>query len=64
VPVVAALDSHLGLKTLMVGFANPTGNFHAPNEWISERNLDAGTDAIVRFWANLAELSASDLRGA
>jgi acetylornithine deacetylase/succinyl-diaminopimelate desuccinylase-like protein len=64
VPVVAALDAHLGLKTLMIGFANPTGNFHAPNEWISERNLDAGTDAIVRFWANLASLSAAELRSA
>jgi acetylornithine deacetylase/succinyl-diaminopimelate desuccinylase-like protein len=62
VPVVAALDARLGLKTLMVGFANPTGNFHAPNEWIGERNLDAGTDALVRFWANLAALSPSDLR--
>jgi acetylornithine deacetylase/succinyl-diaminopimelate desuccinylase-like protein len=64
VPVVAALDAHLGLKTLMVGFANPTGNFHAPNEWISERNLDAGTEALVRFWANLAALSPTELRGA
>ncbi|HEX7222438.1 MAG TPA: dipeptidase, partial [Candidatus Limnocylindrales bacterium] len=53
VPVVAALDAQLGLKTLMVGFANPTGNFHAPNEWMSLRNLRDGTVALVHLWAEL-----------
>ena len=64
VPVVAALDARLGLKTLMVGFANPTGNFHAPDEWISERNLDDGAAAIVRLWAYLGELTPAELHGA
>jgi acetylornithine deacetylase/succinyl-diaminopimelate desuccinylase-like protein len=62
VPVVAALDAKLGLKTLMVGFANPTGNFHAPNEWMSLRNLRDGTVALVHLWAELGAMSASDLR--
>ncbi len=63
VPVVAALDAALGLKTLMVGFANPTGNFHAPNEWISLRNVRDGLASIVRLWAELGEMSAEELRG-
>ncbi|MGI8998445.1 MAG: M20/M25/M40 family metallo-hydrolase [Candidatus Limnocylindria bacterium] len=63
VPVVAALDAHLGLKTLMVGFANPTGNFHAPNEWMSLRNIRDGTASLVHLWGELGTMSATDLRG-
>src|ERR687895_55897 len=62
VPVVAALDAQLGLKTLMVGFANPTGNFHAPNEWMSLRNVRDGTASLVHLWAELGALRADDLR--
>ena len=63
VPVVAALDAKLGLKTLMVGFANPTGNFHAPNEWMSMRNLRDGMVALVHLWSELGAMTAADLRG-
>jgi acetylornithine deacetylase/succinyl-diaminopimelate desuccinylase-like protein len=63
VPVVAALDAQLGLKTLMIGFANPTGNFHAPNEWMSLRNLRDGTAALVHLWAELGRMRASELDG-
>jgi acetylornithine deacetylase/succinyl-diaminopimelate desuccinylase-like protein len=63
VPVVAALDANLGLKTLMVGFANPTGNFHAPNEWMSLRNLRDGMVSLVHLWAELGAMRGSDLRG-
>jgi acetylornithine deacetylase/succinyl-diaminopimelate desuccinylase-like protein len=64
VPVVAALDARIGLKTLMVGFANPTGNFHAPNEWMSLRNIRDGMASIVHLWAELGAMQASELRGA
>jgi acetylornithine deacetylase/succinyl-diaminopimelate desuccinylase-like protein len=64
VPVVAALDAQLGLKTLMVGFANPTGNFHAPNEWMSLRNIRDGMVSLVHLWAELGAMKADDLRGA
>jgi acetylornithine deacetylase/succinyl-diaminopimelate desuccinylase-like protein len=64
VPVVAALDAQLGLKTLMVGFANPTGNFHAPNEWMSLRNIRDGMVSLVHLWAELGAMSKDDLRGA
>jgi acetylornithine deacetylase/succinyl-diaminopimelate desuccinylase-like protein len=62
VPVVAALDAQLGLKTLMIGFANPTGNFHAPNEWMSLRNIRDGMAALVRLWGELGEKRADELR--
>jgi acetylornithine deacetylase/succinyl-diaminopimelate desuccinylase-like protein len=63
VPVVAALDAHLGLKTLMVGFANPTGNFHAPNEWMSLHNIRHGMVSLVHLWGELSTMSGRDLRG-
>ena len=62
VPVVAALDAGLGLKTLMVGFANPTGNFHAPNEWMSLGNIRSGMVSLVHLWAELGALRADELR--
>lgn len=63
VPVVAALDAHYGLKTLMIGFANPTGNFHAPNEWMSLGNIRSGMASLVHLWAELGAMRAADLRG-
>jgi hypothetical protein len=48
----------------MVGFANPTGNFHAPNEWISLLNLRNGMVSLVHLWAELGAMRASELRGA
>ncbi|HEY8171151.1 MAG TPA: dipeptidase [Candidatus Limnocylindria bacterium] len=62
VPVVASLDAKLGLKTLMIGFANPTGNFHAPNEWMSLLNIRAGLVTLVHLWAELGAMSGDDLR--
>lgn len=62
VPVVAALDAKLGLKTLMVGFANPSGNFHAPNEWMSLSNIRNGLVSIVHLWAELGAIAPDDLR--
>ncbi|HEU5326332.1 MAG TPA: dipeptidase [Candidatus Limnocylindria bacterium] len=62
VPVVAALDAQLGLKTLMLGFANPTGNFHAPNEWMSLLNLRSGLASLVQLWGELGGMDARDLR--
>ena len=62
IPVVAALDAHLGLKTLLVGFANPSGNFHAPNEWMSLRNLRDGMTSLVHLWAELGAVAADELR--
>jgi acetylornithine deacetylase/succinyl-diaminopimelate desuccinylase-like protein len=64
VPVVAALDARLGLKTLMLGFANPTGNFHAPNEWMSLSNIRDGMVSLVHLWAELGAMRASELRAA
>ena len=34
IPVVAAMDTALDLKTVMIGLRFPNGNFPRPNEWM------------------------------
>jgi acetylornithine deacetylase/succinyl-diaminopimelate desuccinylase-like protein len=62
IPVAAAMQSLLGLPSVMVGFASPNGNFHAPNEWMPLANYRGGMDALVRLWHGMGELSARELR--
>jgi acetylornithine deacetylase/succinyl-diaminopimelate desuccinylase-like protein len=62
IPVAAALQTLLGLPSVMVGFASPNGNFHAPNEWMPLANYRGGMDALVRLWEGMGELSARELR--
>ena len=61
IPVVAAMERELGLPSVMVGFASPNGNFHAPNEWMPLANYRGGMDALVRLWDGLGALAARDL---
>ena len=63
IPVVAALDTALGLKTVMVGFASPNGNFHAPNEWMPLRNYRDGLDSLVHLWHELGRTDPGELKG-
>jgi acetylornithine deacetylase/succinyl-diaminopimelate desuccinylase-like protein len=63
IPVVAALEMQLGLKSVLVGFASPNGNAHSPNEWIPIANVHGGMDAIVRLWDALGEMRPEQLRG-
>jgi acetylornithine deacetylase/succinyl-diaminopimelate desuccinylase-like protein len=61
IPVVAALESQLGLKSVMVGFASPNGNFHAPNEWLPLANYRGGMDAIVRLWSEMGAAGQAEV---
>ena len=56
IPVTSAFDQTLGLPVVLLGFAQPSCNAHAPNEWFSLENFEAGTRVIVRFWDELADL--------
>ncbi len=62
VPVVAALEKQIGLKTVMIGFASPNGNFHAPNEWMPLANYRGGMDALVHLWAQFGAARPDELR--
>jgi acetylornithine deacetylase/succinyl-diaminopimelate desuccinylase-like protein len=63
IPVVPALDTAMGLKTVMIGFASPNGNFHAPNEWMPLANYRDGMDALVRMWDEFGAADPEELRG-
>jgi acetylornithine deacetylase/succinyl-diaminopimelate desuccinylase-like protein len=54
VPVCASFEGILGLKTVLLGFAPPDGQFHAPNEWMSMTNYETGIRTIARYWAEVA----------
>lgn len=53
VPVVELIQRTLGLDSVLLGFACPDENFHAPNEFIRLDNFRRGSQTVVRFWRNL-----------
>jgi len=57
VPVAASFESLLGLPVVLLGFAPPNGNFHAPNEWMDLTNYETGIRTIARYWDELAEVT-------
>jgi acetylornithine deacetylase/succinyl-diaminopimelate desuccinylase-like protein len=56
IPVAAAFDQQLGLPVVLLGFAQPTCNAHAPNEWLLHENFEGGTRVILRYWDELGAL--------
>ena len=54
IPVTAAFTSQLKLPVVLLGFAQPACNAHAPNEWLDLDNFERGTRVIVRLWDELA----------
>ena len=57
------MESELGLRSVMIGFASPNGNFHAPNEWMPLANYRTGMAALVRLWDEVGRTPLSELRG-
>ena len=54
VPVAAAFASILGLPVTVMGFMPPSGNFHAPNEWMDMANFETGIRALAAFFGDYA----------
>jgi acetylornithine deacetylase/succinyl-diaminopimelate desuccinylase-like protein len=63
IPFVAALEAGVGVKSVMIGFASPNGNFHAPNEWMPLANYRGGMDALVRLWGEMGAAGRAELAG-
>ena len=42
IPIVIDFEEQLGAAALLVGFALPGCNLHAPNEWLPARGLREG----------------------
>ncbi len=62
IPVTAVFEHDLGLPVVLLGFAQPACNAHAPNEWFLVENFERGTRVIVRLWDELAQASGVRLR--
>ncbi len=56
IPVAASFESIAGLPVVLLGFANPDDQAHAPNENMRLDNYEGGLRTIVRYWSALAVL--------
>lgn len=53
IPVVADMQSTIGIASVITGFGLPDDNLHAPNEKIHIPTWRKGTEALVHFFFNL-----------
>ncbi len=63
IPVTAVFERALGAPVVLLGFAQPADNAHAPNEWLLVDNFEQGTRVIVRLWDELAAALGSGTTG-
>ena len=55
IPIVVDFQEILEAPVLLMGFAPPGANMHAPNEWIPLENFEMGIRAMARFYEELAQ---------
>jgi len=53
IPIVVDFQEILQAPVLLMGFAPPGANMHAPNEWIPLVNFERGMRAAARFYSEL-----------
>jgi acetylornithine deacetylase/succinyl-diaminopimelate desuccinylase-like protein len=56
IPAAAWMQQHLGLDSVLTGFATPDDNLHGPNEKIHLPTLKKGMEAVARFLLNIATM--------
>jgi acetylornithine deacetylase/succinyl-diaminopimelate desuccinylase-like protein len=56
IPVVALLDEHFSMPTVLMGFGLPDDGLHAPNERFSLTQFHRGIEAAIRFMAHYATI--------
>ncbi len=57
IPIVVELEEILGAETLLMGFALPGANMHAPNEWFATDSFERGIEALIHLYEELAKRS-------
>ncbi len=55
IPVVADMQTHLGVESVLTGFGLPDDNLHGPNEKLHLPTFYRGIQALVRFFSKLVE---------
>lgn len=58
IPIVGDFQRELGSPVLLLGFALPGANMHAPDEWLPVENYETGIHALARLYHELAETHA------
>jgi acetylornithine deacetylase/succinyl-diaminopimelate desuccinylase-like protein len=53
IPIVVDFQEILEAPVLLMGFAPPGANMHAPNEWITLENFEKGIKAVAEFYGQL-----------
>lgn len=56
IPVTAEFEHRLGLPVVLLGFAQPGENAHAPNEWMDLANYEGAIRAIIATFDEVAVL--------
>ncbi len=49
IPIVGEFERELGAPAILLGFALPGANMHAPDEWFPEAHLELGIETIMNF---------------
>ncbi len=50
IPIVADFERELGTPAILLGFALPGCNMHAPDEWFPDAHLELGISTLLRFY--------------
>lgn len=53
IPVVAQLQHHLGIESVLTGFSLPEDNLHAPNERLHLPTFERGVVTMTRFLSHM-----------
>ena len=56
IPIVTDLERIVGARAVLMGFALPGANMHAPDEWFPDAHLEKGIETLVRYYEELGQL--------
>jgi acetylornithine deacetylase/succinyl-diaminopimelate desuccinylase-like protein len=54
IPIVTDLEELLGARAVLMGFALPGANMHAPDEWFPDSHLEMGVETLLNFYDELS----------
>jgi acetylornithine deacetylase/succinyl-diaminopimelate desuccinylase-like protein len=53
IPIVTEFERILGAGAILLGFALPGANMHAPDEWFPENHVERGIETLLAFYSRL-----------
>ena len=63
IPIVVEFERILGAPSLLLGFALPGANMHAPDEWFPLENFEKGIHVLARLYDELGPALAGSRQG-